>query len=310
MRNRSALRFVLGLAFLAMLPGTASGGLNGHNLRGDYGLQSGTQPPPGWYASLLYINYNVDTVRDRNGDAQPSAGGDITVNGIAPILWWVTDKKIWGGNYSFVLVPSWTNNNLEAPLLGIDQETDTGFGDLYVQPINLGWHKEQVDYVAGLGLFMPTGRYEAGADNNVGLGMWSFEIFGGATYFFDKEKTWHASALAFYETHTEKEDSDVRVGDILTIEGGVGKSFMDGAVNAGVAYFAQWKLTDDDFGGLIPTGSVGKHQIFAVGPELSVPVFATEKVVGLLGVRYLWDVGSESTTEGETFLVTFTLASL
>jgi hypothetical protein len=310
MRRRHVAGIVGGVALLTLLQGVASAQLNGHNLRGDYGLQSGSQPPPGWYASLLYINYNIDTVRDRNGDGLPSAGGDITAQGISPILWWVTDAQIWGADYSFMLAPSWVNNSLEAPALGLDDSTDTSFGDLYIQPIILGWHREQVDYMAGLGVFMPTGRYEDGADDNLGLGMWSLEIFGGATYFFDKARTWHASALAFYETHTDKEDSDVKVGDLLTIEGGVGKSFMDGAINLGAAYFAQWKVTDDDFGGVIPTGAVGKHQIFAVGPELSVPVFATEKVAGLLGARYFWDFGSESTTEGETFLVTFTLASL
>jgi hypothetical protein len=303
-------RLIIGVAFVAMLQGTAFAQLNGHNLRGDYGLQSGSQPPPGWYGALLYINYNIDTVRDRNGDALPTAGGDITVQGFAPILWWVTDAQIWGANYSLVVAPSWLNNSLEAPALGVDDNTSTSFGDLYVQPVNLGWHLEQVDYMAGLGLFMPTGRYESGADDNIGLGMWSLEIFAGATYFFDEEKTWHASTLAFYETHTEKEDSDVEVGDILTFEGGAGKSFMGGAINVGGSYVAQWKVTDDDFGGLIPTGSVGKHQIFAAGPELSVPVFATEQVAGLLGARYLWDFGSESTTEGGMFLVTFTLVPL
>ncbi len=31
------------------------------------------------------------------------------------------------------------------------------------------------------------GRYEDGADDNTGLGMWSFELFGGATVFFDEQ---------------------------------------------------------------------------------------------------------------------------
>jgi hypothetical protein len=295
---------------VAVLQGTVLAQLNGHNLRGDYGLQSGTQPPPGWYTSLLYVNYEIDTVRNRNGDALPSAGGDITVQALAPILWWVTDKQVLGGNYSFVIVPSWTTNSLDSPLLQTKLKTDWGFGDLYFQPVNLGWHKDRADYVAGLGLFAPTGRYEDGANDNLGLGMWTFEFFAGATYYFDAEKTWHASVVAWYETHTDKEDSDIRVGDILTLEGGVGKSFMDGAINVGVAYFAQWKITDDDFAGLLPPGAVGKHEIFGVGPEVTVPVFATDKVAGLIGARYLWDFGSKSTTEGETLLLTFTLASL
>ncbi len=53
-----------------------------------------------------------------------------------------------------------------------------------------------------------------------------------------------------------------------------------------------------------------KHQVFAAGPEVTFPLFATEGVTGLLGARYMWDFDSESTTEGETLLVTFALASL
>lgn len=303
-------RLIVGIALVAALQGTAVAQLNGHNLRGDYGLQSGTQPPPGWYGSLLYLNYNVDTVRDRDGDALPSAGGDITVEAFSPILMGVTKHKVWGANYGFVVAPSWANNSLDAPLLDVKQKTDMGFGDLYVQPVHLGWHQDRADYVAGLGVFAPTGRYDDGADDNVGLGMWTFEFFGGMTYYLDAAKTWHASVLASYETHTEKEDSDIRVGDILTLEGGIGRSFMDGAINVGAVYFAQWKVTDDDFGGFPPTGRLGKHKIFGAGPELTVPIFATDEFAGLLGVRYFWDFGAESTTEGESLLLTLTLATL
>ena len=158
---------ILGIAFTAMLPGTVFAQLNGHNLRGDYGLQSGSQPAPGWYGSLLYLNYNIDTVRDRNGDALSTAGGDINVQAGSPILMRVTDRQVWGANYGFVIAPAWTNNKLDSPLLSTKQETDTGFGDLYVQPVNLGWHTDRFDYVAGLGLFAPTGKYSDGANDNV-----------------------------------------------------------------------------------------------------------------------------------------------
>lgn len=307
--QKSRIAFAV-VGAVALLSGTASGQMNGHNLRGDYGLQSGSQPPPGLYGSLMYLDYNVDTVRDRRGDALRSAGGDITVQAITPIVTWVTDQKIWGANYACVIAPSWINNSLDSPLLESELETDTGFGDLYVQPINLGWHKDRIDYAAGLGLFLPTGRYEDGADDNLGLGMWTFEVFGGATYFFDEQRSWHASILGTYETHSEKDDSDIQVGDILTLEGGVGKSFMKGAINVGAAYFAQWKVTEDDFDDPRLNDVADKHQVFGAGPEVSVPLFATEEVAGLLGVRYFWDFGAESTTEGETLLVTFTLASM
>ena len=54
---------------------------------------------------------------------------------------------------------------------------------------------------------------------------------------------------------------------------------MEGAVNVGLAYYAQWKLTDDDFGldlPLLPNRRLGKHRVYGFGPELTVPL-ATKK---------------------------------
>ena len=116
---------------------------------------------------------------------------------------------------------------------------------LYSLP-TLGWQIPRADFSAGLGIFAPTGKYEPGGDENLGTGMWGFEVFAGTTVYFDKAKNWHFALTAFYETHTEKKDTNIRVGDVMTIEGGLGRSFLQGAANAGVAYYAQWKLTNDD----------------------------------------------------------------
>ena len=64
--------------------------LNGHNTRGDFGLQSGTQAPPGFYVVPLIYDYRADTLRDRNGDSRPilSQGGDIDIQAaIVGLLW-------------------------------------------------------------------------------------------------------------------------------------------------------------------------------------------------------------------------------
>lgn len=47
-------------ALLSLAP-SAEAQFLGHNFPGDYGLQSGTQPPPGRYASLLAPFYRSDT---------------------------------------------------------------------------------------------------------------------------------------------------------------------------------------------------------------------------------------------------------
>ena len=286
--------------------------LSGHNSKGDYGLQSGSQAPPGWYlVAPMYYRYSADEFRDRHGDRQSAlgGGGSIEANAWLAGAIWVSDHKLFGGNYSFVIFPGVTNNALGFPPLGVDERVSTGLADLYIQPVNLGWNTPRADFVAGIGIFAPTGEYEPDGSSNRGLGMWSYELFGGTTVYLDEARSWHFAATAFYETHGKKEDTDIRVGNLLTIEGGLGKSFMDGAVNVGIAYYAQWKLSDDDFGRdlpPLPNRHLGKHRVFGFGPELTVPLATKKTLFGFLNLRYLWETGARTSLQGNTFVATVT----
>jgi hypothetical protein len=321
---RRFLFFIILLtAALGMISGQAHAGFLGHNGLGDFGLQSGTQPDPGTYLAALYLRYDSDTLRNSDGDSISRDPNDpesillnvddpdsLSVNGYAIGIWQVTNFKILGANYGFVVAPAMTDNKLEAPILGLVNETSVGFTDLYIQPINLGWRTKRADFIAGFGVYAPTGSYDPDASDNLGLGMWSFEFSAGTTIYFDKAKSWHFATSAFYEVHTEKEDTDIRVGDILTLEGGLGKSFMGGALSVGVAYYAQWKVTDDDVGSdleqLLSGLKIGNHRGFGVGPELTVPIASKSKLYALLTARYFWETGVRSSLEGNTFVVSAT----
>ena len=296
------------LALLLPLSGHAQ--LSGHNTKGDFGLQAGTQAPPGFYVVPLFLDYSADSLRDQNGDRLSPIAGGGSVDARAAIvgLLWVSEKKVLGGNYGFSIWPGVTNNALGFPPLEVDEQVSTGFADIYVRPFTLGWHTDRADFIAGLGIFAPTGAFEAGGDNNRGLGMWSYELFGGTTVYFDEAKTWHFATLASYETHGKKDGTDIRVGDLLTLEGGLGKSFMDGAFNVGVAYYAQWKVTDDDFGlGItLPGGPLlNKHRVYGFGPEVTLPLASKSTLYGFLTLRYIWETGARTTLEGNTFLAVF-----
>jgi hypothetical protein len=297
------------LLLVALTSSSAQAQFLGHNFHGDFGMQSATQPPPGFWLAALYLRYDGDTLRDRNGDEvkiDPEARGEIDTNSYVLGLWWVSETKILGANYSFAAFPALTDNVLSAPILGLEQKTDTGFTDLYIQAINLGWHTERADYTAGLGVYAPTGRFDSEASDNLGLGMWTFEPFGGATVYFDKKKSWHFATTGFYETHSKKKDTDIRVGDILTLEGGLGKSLKDGAITAGAAYYAQWKMTADDLGLELPGDRrLPKHRVYGLGPELTLPIATKKKLIGFVNLRYFWEFGARSTLEGNTF--TFTM---
>jgi len=295
----------------SMLPLVGNAQLAGHNTRGDFGLQSGTQAPPGFYIAPLIYDYRADTLRDRNGDSRPifSSGGDIDIQAAVFGLLWTSEKKILGANYGLGVWPGFTNNALEAPITGVEESTSAGLADLYLQPVILGWTAPRADFTAGLGVYAPTGSWELGGAHNRGLGMWSYEVFGGTTVYFDEAKTWHFAMLAAYETHGKKDDTDIRAGDLVTLEGGIGKSFRDGTVNIGLSYYAQWKVSRDDVGSGIgfPNGPLDqKHRVFGFGPEVTLPIASTRTLFGFLTLRYLWETGARSTLEGNTLVASFT----
>ena len=267
--------------------------LSGHNLKGDVGLVAGSQPPPGRYVGGILLTYRTTGF---NLGGRDFDGADLTAGAFSPFVWVVTDTKVLGANYGFVVAPAFTNTKFEVPRFGID-DRQFGFSDLYIVPVQLGWHFEGVDVIASYGFFAPTGRYESGADDNIGLGMWSHEFSLGATVFLG-DGSWHVATAGFYEVHSSKQDIDAKVGDLLTLEGGLGKTMANG-LSLGVAYYAQWKMTSDSGAELSRlVGALGKHRAFAVGPQFSL-------LQGGLVLRGLFEVGVRNQFEG--FLV---LASL
>ena len=84
---------------------------------------------------------------------------------------------------------------------------------------------------------------------------------------------------------------------------------MDGAANAGIDYYAQWKVSDDDFGpGFTPPAGLlrGTHRVYGIGPEIAIPLASRKKLFGFLNLRYFWETGARTTLEGNTLLATFT----
>jgi len=293
-----------------LFPLSSHAQLNGHNTKGDFGLQAGTQAPPGFYVIPLLYDYRADTLRDRNGDSRPAIenGGSVDAQAANVGLMWVSDKKILGGNYGFAIWPGVTNNALAAPVIGVDEKTSTGLADIYIQPFTLGWNTARADFIAGLGLYAPTGEWKLGGDSNRGLGMWGYEVFAGTTVYFDEARTWNFAMLAAFETHGKKDDTDIRVGNLLTLEGGLGKSFNDGMFNVGIAYYAQWKISKDDLGldiSLPDAPLSHKHRVYGFGPEATFPIASKKTLYGFLTLRYIWETGGRSTLEGNTFVAQF-----
>jgi hypothetical protein len=279
--------------------------LKGDHLLGDFGLGAATQPPPTIIAALPFYGYNASRLRNSSGDVITD---DLNVNaflvGAGGSV--VTDFKILNANYGATVLLAFMSNRLEGN--EVQTSIPLGFSDMYIQPLQLGWHAKRADYMIGYGIYMPTGTYEVGGDSNTGLGMWGHEFSAGTTLFFDPKKTLSFSAMAFYETHSRKKDSEIKVSDILSIEGGLGKTFykhLTGSsipivISAGAVYYLQYKVSDDRVSIGDATFSGDKDQIYAWGLEANVfhPTLRTS-----LSIRWFDEFGAQNRFEGNTFLL-------
>jgi hypothetical protein len=303
---RHALRFVavpsIVLMALAVSPTPAAAQLLTQHVKGSAGLKAGSQPPPGGYviAPILYF-YSTDTIKDRNGDKAP-VDASITSAFFAAGYSQVTTKKLLGGFYGFaVLFPAGANNRLQAT--EIDQNPGAGLTDSVVTPINIGWHGKRFDALTAFNIFVPTGRYEDGASNNTGMGMWGWEPAVGATVYLDATRRYHAATQLSLDFQSKKEDSDNKVGNQLNFDGGVGGDFLQGGLSLGLAYYAAFKVSEDEIAGLPGVLIRGKNKTFGLGPEATLAIAARNKVYGFVTVRYFWETYARTASQGSAFLL-------
>jgi hypothetical protein len=219
------------------------------------------------------------------------------VTAVAPILWYVSKAKVLGANYGAMAVLPWANSALEAPAFTVGQTVDTSFADLLIRPVDLGWHRQGADVTAGFQFYAPTGRYARGGDN-IGKGMWTYEPFVGTTVYFDQKRTVSLATTAFWELHGDKKDTSTKVGQLLTLEGGLGKSFLGGGLILGAAYYASgssprtsWPSSSAAEPGVVDFP--GKHQVFAFGPDVTLPVASTEAL--FTRQHPFWETGARET---------------
>ena len=304
-----AVQTVLGMLSL-ILATHANAQFKGHYVPGFTGLQSGTQPPPGLSVALPVYFYTTDDIRNDDGESI-GANPRINVTFTGPAFVWVTNGKLLGGNYGGSVVPiAFIKSRLEGNSL--DVPGSFAFTDIELQPVQLGWETPRADFVAGYAFFMPTGKWELGSDDNSGLGMWSHDLQAGTTLHLDTKHEWTLSALGTYELHSHKKDTDIKVGDIFTIEGGLGKTFIKAAMvegkpvpslitSVGLAYYAQFKVTSDKASVASNLLEGDKDRAYAVGLEANVIVPKTSMVYGL---RVEPEFGARNRTQGWTFLFT------
>ena len=276
---------IAGIVLFQIVPAMAQ--QKGQWVPGQFGLNAGSIPEPGITYANLALNYSASRLNDSNGNR-------ILLNVTGTYSFWVDENifyyvpkhKFFGGYFMPYLALNYANGELVANITGTNLSTGgggSGFADMYVQPLNLGWHLKRADVVAGYAFVAPTGRYSAGASNNVGSGYWGNNINSGTTFYLTKNKGTSANLTTDWEIHGQRQTASVPAGlfsektpgQAFTDEWGFGqvlplKKDFSRLAQFGLVGYDQWQVTSNGgtvivLGIPVPASSIPYYSVHGIG---------------------------------------------
>ena len=237
---------------------------------------------------LFIIDYNIfldaNTYYNQNGEKADAIQGpsgntiplDIDISGYinSLMLIYATPKLEFLGNaqYMFIAAPNYTTANTMVALGELTNGKTieggvSGFGDLTISPLMLSWALNKFDITGGYLFYAPTGRYNTGTDDNVGLGYWS-HILQASTYYYPKpDKSTAILLMPSYEMHSKIKDVDVTPGSRLMLEYGISQ-YLSERFEVTLQGGHAWQLGEDSGNDIYWDTSI-KDQMSIFGAGLS-----------------------------------------
>jgi hypothetical protein len=202
---------------IVMIPMLANAQNRGVYPLGMSATNSGVTPQPGFTYVNQLLFYTRDQAKDDAGKTLPITGENYVLMDMNTLAW-VSKKRFLGGaNFSAAATLPFANNNLTSEEKG-KISGGGGFADSYYLPFILGWNKERFAIRAIYGFLAPTGRFSAGASDNVGSGYWTHALSSGQTFYLEKNKRFVFSAFQMYEFHTTQERTGIHPGDTFDLD--------------------------------------------------------------------------------------------
>lgn len=268
----------------------------GHRFIGTLGSRAGEQREAGLYVADRLVYYGASTFRDRRGRPLPTGGARLEALANALGLAAAFEIEALATYVSFAAAAPLARVSLVAdlPEASVDR---FGLGDVYLQPLALGWRLPHLDLTASYAVYVPTGLFRLG-EGGLSRGHVTHELAVGATLFFDSERRFRISALASYDLNHRKIGVDITRGETVQVQGGVGALIAD-LIDVGVVGAGIWQVGDDS-GSEIPPALLGaRDRALGIGGEIGVVI---APIRGRLGVRYLWETAARSRPEGHALV--------
>jgi len=283
-------------------------GASGVYILGCQGPMAGFLPPPGFY--LRHDDYFYEGNVDKavlGGQAAFAIDAHCFLDFTTFSL--VTPLKFFGANYAIgAVLPLGkvaVRADVEIEPLSFDlskKQTDSGYTDMILQPIILGWHFQNLHTIVSLSVFLPTGHYETKRLANIGKNHFAFDFGGGFTW-QQLASGIEVSNWMGYTVNLKNKETEYKTGGEFHTELFFGKSLGEIFQLGLVGYYYKQFTGDSGQGALF--GSF-KGQAIGLGPLL-LGNFKVRKTPITFNARYYKEFDTKNRLKGESFFVTFSL---
>jgi hypothetical protein len=266
---------------------------------------SGVMPEAGVTYSNLFLFYSRDESRGPDGEVLATGSNSVLMdmNSFA----WTNRKKIVGGaTYAVSATLPIANNSLTSDFAGAISGGG-GFADSYYQPVILGWSLKRADIRAIYGFLAPTGRFEAGASDNVGSGYWTHVAASGQTIYLTADRATTISAFQMYEFHGTQEGTNIKPGQTLDLDYSLTRLVRlrdDMRLQVGVVGYGQWQTTGKTGPAVTPETAEVRYRVNSLGFTTSLSLPKRKAGVGL---KYFHEFSNRSTFEGNSLQISCSL---
>lgn len=259
---------------------------------------SGMLPEAGLTYQGLFQVYPFDQLKGAEGESLPV---NLTASVVADqnILMWVSKRKIFRGTYAVMADLPVVSNSITSVTFG-SIAGGASFADSFYSPLTLGWQLSRGDVQASYGLFVPTGRFHAGAVDNTGAGYWAHVPSSGQTFYLTKDKKTALSAFEAYEFHTTQKDTDLHPGQTFDIDYSLMRTIalkeLKSMFQVGLAGYGQYQTTDKSGPGVTPVIAANtRYRVNALGAAANMILPARKTS---LGVKYFKEFSNRATVQG------------
>lgn len=254
---------IIGLILIVVQSQLKAQVTTGHYGPGLFGLRSAHGFPMGWSFVNVSHFYYAGEFKDNDGNVSTLSEPVNVIANISGGLWGKKLESI-NANYNAGLIIPLANLAPNIETLELDPER-IGLGDIFIIPAMLTWNFGRITLNTRYTLWLPSGSYSEGSKSNRGKGFWSHNIGLGTTVYLDKASTWHVSAMNTYELNSRQKETNIKPGDVYTLEWGIGKT-IEQVFNIGLIGHNVFQLTKQKGG---DNATSFKHQLNGVGMEFN-----------------------------------------